>query len=192
MVGYMQAQPAVSIRALLVDRVVNMIDEGVDVAVRIGDLPDTGMESVGVGRVRRVVCGSPDYLARMGTPSRPEQLSDHRCALSNSNPMSAQFFERGQPLSVHLQPQLLTSTMQAAINAACNGWGLTRVLSYQIATQLADGSLKCVLEAFEPPPLPINIVCQNPGKQTARVRGFVDYCVDELRRNPALNSINVG
>ncbi len=190
MVRYMQAQPAVSIRALLVDRVVNMIDEGVDVAVRIGDLPDTGMESVCVGSVRRVVCGSPDYLARMGTPSRPEQLSGYRLALSNSNQMSAQFVDRGKPLSVHLQPQLLTSTMQAAINAACSGWGLTRVLSYQIATQLAEGSLQIVLDAFEPPPLPINIVCQNPGKQTARVRSFVDFCVEELRREPALNSIN--
>lgn len=189
MVNYLDAQPAVSIHALLVDRVVNMVEEGLDIAIRIGTLPDSGQQAVRVGSVRRVVCAAPSYLARVGEPQHPEQLTDHRIILSNSNNLGPEwrFFTEGGPLTVRVNPRLTVTANQAAIFATARGWGLTRVLSYQIAPQLAEGSLQIVLQAFEPPPLPIHVVYQANANQSAKVRSFVDYCVAALQQNAALN-----
>ncbi|MBX9912431.1 MAG: LysR family transcriptional regulator [Pseudomonadaceae bacterium] len=194
MVGYLEQQPAVSIKALLVDRVVSMVDEGIDVAVRIGNLPDSGLHAVEAGFVRRVVCAAPGYLAEHGRPEHPEQLREQRIVMSSSSTLTSDWhFNRdAEAFAVRLEPRLVVSANQAAISAAKLGWGLTRVLSYQVAAQVAAGELELVLEQFEPAPLPIHVVYQGGRKVPAKVRTFVDYCVEQLRQHRALNPVAAG
>lgn len=189
MVDYLEQHPAVSIKALLVDRVVSMLDEGIDVAVRIGNLPDSGLHSVQVGAVRRVICAAPGYLAQHGRPQHPEELLAQRIVMAASSTLVSDWRFTGPagPINVRPEPRLIVSANQAAINAACRGWGLTRVLSYQVASQVAAGELEIVLADFELPPLPIHVVYQGGRTVPAKVRTFVDFCAEQLRRDPALN-----
>lgn len=191
MVDYLDEHPAVQIKALLVDRVVNMVDEGIDVAVRIGTLPDSGLNAVRVGEVRRVICASPAYLDAHGRPQHPEQLNQAQLVASTSNqPLGDwQFVDGASAISMRPQPRLIVTANQAAINAACLGWGLTRVLSYQVAGKVASGELEIVLQDYELPPLPIHVVYQGGRKVAAKVRSFVDFCERRLGQDPALNPV---
>ncbi len=191
LVDYLEQHPAVSIKALLVDRVVSMVDEGIDVAVRIGNLPDSGLHTVKVGEVRRVVCASPAYLNQHGRPQHPDQLSEARVVEAASSSLVSDWRFAGPegPLSVRPEPRLIVTANQAAINAACLGWGLTRVLSYQVAGKVAAGELEIVLEHFELPPLPIHVVYQGGRKVPAKVRTFVDFCAERLGQDRALNPL---
>ncbi len=190
MVGYLDQFPEVSINALLVDRVVSMVEEGIDVAVRIGDLPDSNQHAIRVGEVRRVICASPGYLESHGRPRHPDELCQARIVATSSigQVRSWQFLEAGTPLSVRPEPRLVVTANQAAITAACLGWGLTRVLSYQVASKVSAGELEIVLQDFELPPLPIHVVYQGGRKAPARVRSFVDFAVKALREHPALQA----
>lgn len=188
-VDYLRQFPEVSINALLVDRVASMVDEGIDVAVRIGELPDSGQHAIRVGEVRRVVCASPAFLAAHGRPQHPEDLRQAPIIAPSAVGQSRhwQFEQGGTALSIRLEPRLLVSANQAAISAACLGLGLTRVLSYQVASRVAAGELEIVLQAFELAPLPIHVVYQGGRKAPARVRSFVDLAVQGLREHPALS-----
>ncbi|UWF49362.1 LysR family transcriptional regulator [Pseudomonas sp. N3-W] len=190
MVGYLTQFPEVSINALLVDRVVSMVEEGIDVAVRIGELPDSNQHAIRVGEVRRVVCGSPAYLQTHGRPAHPEALSRLPVIATSSigQIKNWAFVENDQPLNVRPEPRLVVTANQAAISAACLGLGLTRVLSYQVASKVAAGDLEIVLADFELPPLPIHVVYQGGRKAPARIRSFVDFAVSTLREHPALQS----
>jgi DNA-binding transcriptional LysR family regulator len=189
MVDYLGLHPAVSIKALLIDRVASMVDEGIDVAVRIGNLPDSGLHAVPVGHVRQVVCASPGYLQRHGRPAHPRDLHEARIVLAAGSSLltNRQFNTPEGALSIRPEPRLLVTANQAAINAAQLGWGLTRVLSYQVAAQVAAGELELLLERFEPPPLPIHVVYQGGRTVPAKVRSFVDCCVERLRGDATLN-----
>jgi DNA-binding transcriptional LysR family regulator len=189
LVDYLEQHPAVSIKALLVDRVVSMVDEGIDVAVRIGNLPDSGLHTVKVGEVRLVVCASPAYLNQHGRPQHPDQLLQARVVEAASSSLVSDWRFAGPEgsLSVRPEPRLVVTANQAAINAACLGWGLTRVLSYQVAGKVAAGELEIVLEHFELPPLPIHVVYQGGRKVPAKVRTFVDFCAQRLGQDLALN-----
>ncbi|WP_285418853.1 LysR family transcriptional regulator [Pseudomonas sp. efr-133-TYG-5] len=188
MAGYLTEYPEVSINALLVDRVVSMVEEGIDVAVRIGELPDSNQHAIRVGEVRRVVCGSPAYLAAHGRPQHPQALAGLPVVATAATGQMRNwpFLEQGEPLVVRPEPRLVVTANQAAITAACLGLGLTRVLSYQVANRVAAGELEIVLAEFELPPLPIHVVYQGGRKAPARVRSFVDYAVKALREHPAL------
>ncbi|AVO62137.1 LysR family transcriptional regulator [Pseudomonas chlororaphis] len=188
MVDYLERFPEVSINALLVDRVVSMVEEGMDVAVRIGELPDSGQHAMRVGEVRRVICASPAFLARHGRPRHPQELRQAPVIAPSSIGQSRSwlFDEGGTPLSVRPEPRLVVTANQAAISAACLGLGLTRVLSYQVAGKVAAGELEIVLAEFELAPLPIHVVYQGGRKAPARVRSFVDFAVQALREHPAL------
>ncbi|MFJ2280894.1 LysR family transcriptional regulator [Pseudomonas sp. NPDC087803] len=190
MVGYLTQYPDVSINALLVDRVVSMVEEGIDVAVRIGDLPDSNQHAIRVGEVRRVICASPAYLARQGRPEHPQALAGAPVVATSSigQLRSWPFMDQGEAISVRPEPRLVVTANQAAIAAACLGLGLTRVLSYQVAGKVASGELEIVLADFELPPLPIHVVYQGGRKAPARVRSFVDYAVKVLREHPALQN----
>ena len=190
MVGYLDQHPAVQIKALLVDRVVSMLDEGIDVAIRIGNLPDSGLHAIKVGQVRQVICAAPNFLAEHGRPQHPEQLRELPLVMSASSSLTAgwQFTDGHQPFNVRVEPRLVVTANQAAIAAATLGGGLTRVLSYQVAAQVAAGQLELVLEAFEMPPLPIHVVYQGGRKVAAKVRTFVDYCSTQLQQNQALHA----
>lgn len=189
MVGYLEQHPAVTIKALLLDRVANMVDEGIDVAVRIGNLPDSGLHAVPVGTVRQVVCAAPAYLQRHGRPEHPRDLHAARIVLAASSSLLTdwQFSAPEGTLNIRPEARLIVSANQAAINAAQLGWGLTRVLSYQVASQVTAGELELLLERFEPPPLPIHVVYQGGRTVPAKVRSFVDYCVERLRADAGLN-----
>ncbi|QXI28548.1 LysR family transcriptional regulator [Pseudomonas vanderleydeniana] len=188
MVRYLEQYPAVSINALLIDRVVRMVEDGIDVAVRIGELADSGHHAIRVGQVRRVVCASPAYLEKHGRPGHPDELRQARIIMTSgaSQVRSWQFVDGDKPLNVRLEPRMAVTANQAAIRAVCLGAGLTRLLSYQVADKLASGELEVVLEDFELPPLPIHVVYQGGRKAPMRVRSFVDFVVAALKENLAL------
>ncbi|EZP34409.1 LysR family transcriptional regulator [Pseudomonas sp. RIT288] len=190
MAAYLTQYPDVSINALLVDRVVSMVEEGIDVAVRIGELPDSNQHAIRVGEVRRVICGSPAYLARHGRPAHPQALAGAPVVTTSAigQLRNWPFVDQGEAISVRPEPRLVVTANQAAITAACLGLGLTRVLSYQVAGKVACGELEIVLADFELPPLPIHVVYQGGRKAPARVRSFVDHAVKVLREHPALQN----
>ncbi|WP_031438407.1 LysR family transcriptional regulator [Methylobacter tundripaludum] len=188
-VEYLRRYPAVEVNALFVDRVVNMLEEGVDVAIRIGDLPDSSYRALRGGAVRRVVCASPDYLAARGIPQTPEDLPAHDIILARGvNPANEMRFVRdGQPVTVKLQPLLSISDNNSAAYAAMAGLGITRLLSYQIAEPLQTGKLKIVLSEFESPPVPIHILHREGRHSLAKIRSFVDMMAERLRAELSLN-----
>jgi DNA-binding transcriptional LysR family regulator len=187
-VEYLRRYPDVTARALFLDRVVNLVDEGLEVAVRIGDLPDSSLKAVRVGQVRRIVCAAPGYLAARGTPDHPEQLTQHTIISASGVTPSAEwrFQDAGRPLQVRLQPRLVVTTNDGAIAATMAGLGITRLLSYQLARQLAAGDLERILSDFELPPLPVHVVHREGRQSSAKVRAFVDLLVARLRADPAL------
>lgn len=180
---YLDTFPAMHARTLFIDRQVNIVEEGLDLAVRIGHLADSGLTAVRVGTVRHVICAAPDYLQTRGIPHTPVDLKNHRIVASNSSWASPEWrFAGGQRISI--DPVLMCNTNQAVIEAARSGWGLTRVLHYQIGPALREGELQIVLEAFEEPPLPIHLVYPEGRQAPAKVRAFVDMAVERLRRDP--------
>jgi DNA-binding transcriptional LysR family regulator len=188
MVSYLNRFPDVTINGLLLDRIVNMVEEGIDVAVRIGELPDSSQHAIRVGEVRRVICGSPAYLETHGRPRHPQDLNGVPVVATSAigQLRTWPFLDDGHPLGVRAESRLVVSSNQAAINAASLGLGLTRVLSYQVASKVANGELEIVLADFELPPLPIHVVYQGGRKAPARIRSFVDFAVKALREHPAL------
>lgn len=188
MVSYLNRFPEVTINGVLVDRIVNMVEEGIDVAVRIGELPDSSQHAIRVGEVRRVICGSPAYLKAHGRPRHPQDLNGVPVVATSAigQLRTWPFLDNGQPLGVRAESRLVVTSNQAAINAASLGLGLTRVLSYQVASKVANGELEIVLADFELPPLPIHVVYQGGRKAPARIRSFVDFTAKALREHPAL------
>ncbi|WP_425485056.1 LysR family transcriptional regulator [Achromobacter anxifer] len=185
--AYLRAHREVSVRTLLVDRVVNLLDERVDVAVRIGALPDSTLTAVPVGQVRRVVCAAPAFLREHGVPQDLDSLPRYctvTAAMEGRTP-HWRFQQDGQPRSLRIESQLTVTSFQAAVLAACEGWGLTQVVSYQVARHLASGALQVVLRDFELPPLPVHLVYPEGRKSSAKVRSFVEFCVESLRRDLA-------
>lgn len=186
---YLDRFPQVNINALLVDRVVNMADEGVDVAVRIGHLQDGGQQAVRVGEVRRVVCASPGYLDTHGRPQHPRDLNALKILTSSASQLVSewQFTDQGQPFNLPIEPRLVVTANNAAISLARHGWGVTRALSYQVASHVADGTLETVLTDFEPPALPIHVVFQKSTRVAAKIHTFVDFLASRLGQDAFLN-----
>ena len=186
---YLTRYPEVSASCMFLDRVVNLLDEGVDVAVRIGDLPDSTMQAIRVGQVRRVFCASPDYLAKNGIPTSPDDLHNHIIISASSvtpNP-EWKLMEEGQPRNIRLQARMITTTNDSAVAAALSGFGLTRLLSYQVAEHLRTGKLKTALPGFEPPALPVHVVHREGRQAPQRVRAFLDLAIERLRQDSTLN-----
>ncbi|MDI4655700.1 LysR family transcriptional regulator [Xanthobacter autotrophicus] len=181
-----EAHPALEARLLLVDRVVNLVDEGHDAAVRIGHLPDSSLVATRVGEVRRVVCASPDYLVASGTPGVPSDLSTHRViSFSQITETAVWAFAAGPSggarKQVSVDARFTVNSADAAIAAAARGRGITRVLSYQVEEAVAAGHLRLVLEEFEGEPLPVHVVYPGARLQAAKLRAFVDFAVPRLR-----------
>ena len=182
---YLDMYPAMSGRTLFIDRPVNIVEEGIDVAVRIGHLQDSGFTAVKVGSVRRIVCGSPAYFDKHGVPNSPADLKDHRIVASTSAWASPEWrFARDHRITVNAGLQC--NTNEAAIASAIGGWGLTRVLHYQVGPALIEGSLQIVLSDYEEPPLPIHVLYPEGRHAPAKVRAFVDLAVSRLRANRLL------
>jgi DNA-binding transcriptional LysR family regulator len=182
-IDFLEAYPEIEVRLSLADRVVNLVEDGVDLAVRIGDLPDSSLIATRVGAIRRVVCGSPRYFAARGTPREPRDLAAHDCVtfagLSSAN---AWTFSKGKSeLSVAIRSRLVVNTAEAAVDAAVAGVGVTRVLSYQIAEARRSGLLDVVLEEFEPVPWPVGLVYGDQGPMPLKLRAFVDFAAPRLK-----------
>lgn len=184
---FLALQPKVTVRALFVDRVVNLLDEGADLGVRIADLKDSGLTAVRVGAVRRVVCAAPDYLARHAPVRVAADLRDHAVIGSTSLATTPEWrFGAAEALTVTVRPRLICSTVDAALAAAIAGQGIVRLLSYQVAQAVAEGSLTILLEDDEPRPAPIHIVHLGGRRTPAKVRAFIDLAVARLRANPMI------
>lgn len=181
--AYLDTYPGMHARTFFIDRPVNIVDEGMDVAIRIGHLPDSGFTAIQVGSMRRVICASPAYLQRHGTPLTPADLKEHRIVAADSAWSSPEWrFASGQRVLV--TPVLHCNTLETAIATAKADWGLTRVLRYQIGPALRDGSLEIVLSDFEEPPVPVCVLYAEGRHAPAKVRAFVDMAVAQLRGNP--------
>lgn len=174
--AYMQSHPRVAGELILNDRFANLTEEGIDVAVRIGNLPDSGDVVRKVGATRRVLVAAPDYLEREGSPAKLEDLQQHRLiAFTALTPGRAWRFQRGDDQEeVGVTPSFTTNNGDAAISHALNGGGITMALGYQVAEQIKDGALKIVLGEFEPAPYPIQLVYPNSRLLSVKVRAFVD------------------
>ena len=188
-VDYLQAYPQVDVSAYFLDRVVNLVEEGMDVAVRIGPLPDSGLKALYVGQVRRLLCASPEYLDRHGVPQHPSELVQHTViAASGVSPrLDWKFGPAHEPIQVRLKPRLTVTSNDAAIVAASAGLGIVRLLSYQVAGDLAAGRLQVVLEAYEEAPWPIHVLHRESKYGSAKVRAFIDRLAQQLRAHRYLN-----
>lgn len=187
-VDYLRKYPDTEVSGMFLDRVVNMMEEGVDVGIRIGELGDSSYRALRVGQVRRVVCASPAYLAEFGIPTQPEDLLDRTIVVASglSSRADWRFQREGNPLSLQVKPRLTVTSNDAAIEAAVEGIGLTRVMSYQIAPMLVSGELKIVLSEFETAPVPIHIVHREGRHASAKIRSFIDLMAERLRADSSL------
>ncbi|MDA1076631.1 MAG: LysR family transcriptional regulator, partial [Proteobacteria bacterium] len=186
-VAYLRSYPATDVEALFLDRTVNLIEEGVDVGIRIGDLADSSMQARRVGVVREVVCASPAYLRQAGAPHEPADLQNHTIISSTAGDraLNWRFFgsqKSGRAQTLNLNPRLRVSTNDAAIAAALAGFGVTRLRSYQIAPHVLAGDLVVLLEAHEPAPRPVNIIHREGRKAAPGVRAFIDLAAANLEQ----------
>lgn len=188
LIDFVGKHPQVSVRAWLVDQVVDLIDEELDVAVRIAKLEDSSLTSVKVGAVRRVTCASPTYLKKHGVPKVPRDLNEHACFVFSSERTAPtwSFEHEGQASTFRPRSRLLANSSEVGMEAAISGAGITRALSYMVASHVRAGRLKVVLEDYEAPPVPIHVVYREGRRAPARVRAFVDFAVPRLRTNADL------
>ena len=179
---FLRRFPESQVELVLHDRYLDLIEEDLDVAVRIGALADSSLVVRRVGEVRRLVVASPGYLARRGTPAKPSELTAHDTIFSTSTwgPLEWRFGSRGRTTVVRLAPRLLVNDVDARLAAARAGQGVVRVLSYQVAEDLAAGKLVRILRAFEPPPLPVQLVAASRAHMLPKVRAFLDLAAEQL------------
>jgi DNA-binding transcriptional LysR family regulator len=177
---FLDAFPEVDVRLMLADRALDLIDEHLDLAVRVGALPDSGLLATAVGRIRSVVCGTPAYFAQRGTPREPADLARHACVTFAALD-SPERWTLNAANTVQVHSRLVVNTAEAAIDAALAGVGVTRVLSYQVAELVRAGRLVTVLQEHEPPSLPVNLVRGGGARLTAKLRAFLDFASPRLR-----------
>jgi DNA-binding transcriptional LysR family regulator len=180
MSAYLKRYPEVSAELRLADRMVNLVEDGIDLAVRIGHLADSSLVARHVGEMRRIVVASSGYLKQRGEPDTPEAVASHETIQFGAMTASPdwRFVEDGREIRVACAPRFTTNSADAAIQYAEQGGGLTRVLAYQAAEAIKAGRLRIVLEKFEPPPLPIHIVYPTSRLLSAKVRTFIDLVTD--------------
>ena len=185
---YMHQYPKVKVIAHFVDRVTNLVEEGLDVAIRIGHLPDSSLRAIKVAEVRRVLCASTAYLEQHGYPQHPMDLMQHSVIASNviSPSIEWNFGSNQNQLSVRLNPRLILNSNDVALDAALKGLGITRLLSYQVRSELDKGNLQLLLEEYEESPLPVHVVHREDKYGSSKVRAFIDHVVENMRKHPYL------
>jgi DNA-binding transcriptional LysR family regulator len=178
-VAFLEAFPQVTARLLLVDRVVDLIEEGLDVSVRIGVLPDSSLMATRVGGIRLVTCASPAYLAKHGAPMTPLALAGHDCISFGAFSPAERWVYAGSAKSrrVSVHSRLVVNTA----DAARAGLGITRVLSYQVEASVAEGALRLILEDFEPEALPVSLLHREDRLPQAKVQRFIAFAAPRLR-----------
>lgn len=180
--AFLQKFPESQVELVLHDRNLDLIEESLDVAIRIGALADSSLVVRRVGEVREVVVASPDYLTRRGTPATPADLTAHDTifSTSTSGTLEWRFGSRGRATAVRLAPRLLVNDVEARLAAARTGQGIVRVLSYQVFDELAAGRLVRLLRSFEPPPLPVQLVTAGRAHMPPKIRAFLDLAAEQL------------
>jgi DNA-binding transcriptional LysR family regulator len=178
--AFLRANADVDVRLALGDRVAHLMDEHVDVAVRIGPLPDSRLNALALGHLRAVVCASPAYLRTHGTPRTPADLEHHRCITFEASFPQPWRFAHGQAWAP-ARPRLVVNTAEAAVDAAVAGLGVTRLLSYQADAALQAHRLRLLLRKFEPEPVPVNLVYDGQQRVTSKLRAFLDFAAPRLR-----------
>jgi len=182
-VEFLDAYPDISLRMVLTDRVVNTVEENIDVSIRIGTLPDSSMIATRIGSVRLVHCASPSYLAARGRPAEPAHLQDHDCICVDS--VAAQrtwkFTKDGRDIAAPIRSRLVVNDSEAAIDAAIAGAGITRVMSYKMEAARRSGALEILLEAYELEPLPVHIVYADRNPMPLKLRAFLNWVTPRLK-----------
>ncbi|MFC3122822.1 LysR substrate-binding domain-containing protein [Agaribacter flavus] len=188
---YLNNNPAVSVKAMFYDRVTNLLEEELDVAIRIGHLKDSTLYATKVGEVRRIVCASPRYIKRRGVPKYPSELCEHDIiyptTFESKTVWEFQNSGAGTTETVKLSPRLRCNQNIAALSAALDGFGITRLMSYQVGEELSKGTLRPMLTAYEGSPLPVSVVHVEGRRANAKIRSFIDLAVERLRENPFIN-----
>jgi DNA-binding transcriptional LysR family regulator len=180
--------PDVNVKAEYVDRTTRLLDEGVDIAIRMGHLGDSSTFAVPLGYVRRQTFASPAYLAEHGEPVHPRDLLKHSCVSFTgvTQPLEWVFYEDGARLPIRLQPRMIVDLASAAALAAVERVGITQLLSYQAAPEVDDGSLQRILSAFEPESMPVNLLHVERRGESGKIRAFVEFVTETLRKNAHL------
>lgn len=181
---FLKAYPDIRVRMLLNDRVVNLVEDHIDLAVRIGPLPDSSLIATRVGMTRLVLLASPAYLAGRGTPHTPPDLAEHDIIYfepPNFTSDSWEFERDGLRIPVQLRPRLRTNTAEAALDAAVDGLGVVRIMSYSAAPVVADGALRLLLREYELPAVPVSMVYPSQRLLPLKLRAFLDFAVPRLR-----------
>ena len=168
---------------MLTDRVVNTVAENIDVAIRIGRLPDSNMIATRIGSIRVVVCGSPSYLATRGSPEDLGELRNHDCITVDdvASPPTWKFGKGNRPIVVPIRSRLIVNTSEAAVLAAISGVGLARVMSYKMDAAKRAGTLAVVLDQFEPEPLPAHILYAERKPVPLKLRAFLNWMTPRLK-----------
>lgn len=192
-VEFLEAFPEIGLRLLLTDRVVDTVEESIDVSIRIGSLPESSMIATRIGSIRLVVCASPAYLAARGRPQTPDQISDHDCIAINpvASPNAWKFRKGNRECLLPIRWRLCVNTSEAAVIAAISGAGLTRVMSYKMDAAKRAGTLQLVLEDFEQEPLPIHIVYSPRKPVPLKLRVFLDWVTPRLKARLAFGDDTV-
>ena len=188
-VEYLRQYPAMEVSAMFLDRPVSLLEEGLDVGVRIGELPDSSMCALRVGTVHHVLVAAPDYLAEHPAPQTLKDLHEHTLIASTAGGFgSSWYFEDasgGHQLKI--QPRLAVTSNDAAVSAATAGFGIARLLSYQVAAAIDTGALRVLMRQHAPPAYPIHILHREGRHASTRVRAFIDLLADRLRSDKTLN-----
>ncbi len=181
--AFIKAYPEIDVRLTLADRVFNLIEEHVDVALRIGDLPESSLVATRLGSIRLITCASAEYFAARGLPESPEQLAAHDCITFEGATLSKTWtFQSGKrELAVPIRSRLVVNTAEAAVDAAIASIGVTRVLSYQAAAAIGAGTLVVALHKFEPPSIPVSLVQTGRSLLPVKVRAFLDFAAPRLK-----------
>lgn len=180
---FLKTYPDIDVRMVLADRVVSLLEEHIDVAVRIAQLPDSSLIATRIGAMRTVLCGSPAYFAEHGIPTAPNELAGHACITYEqmSHRQVWNFMSGKSEITAPIRSRLAVSTAEAAVDAAVAGIGITRVNFYQMASALRAGNLAIVLAGFEPVPRPISLVHTGQGILPLKLRAFLDFAAPRLK-----------
>lgn len=180
---FLKAYPDVQVRLVFGDRTLNLLEDHIDLAVRVGELPDSNLIAMRLGLIRSVVCASPHYLKQRGTPKHPSDLGHHDCiSFVGLGSVDSWTFKDGHAdLVVPVRPRLVINTAEAAVDAAVQGAGITRVLSYQVGDALKSGALTVVLKKSEPEPLPVSLMYTSQRLLPIKLRAFIDFALPRLR-----------
>jgi len=174
----------IDVRLILADRIAGLLEDHIDLAVRVGELPDSSLKSTRIGNIRRVVCASPDYFAKHGIPKTPDDLSAFECITFDGlmSPQSWNFNVEKKRVAIPIHSRLCVNTAEAAIDAAIEGLGITRVLSYQIDSAVRAGTLAVALSEYESAAVPVSLVYSKQRRLPLKLRVFIDFASPRLRK----------